>query len=177
VKRFINPESSLVPAIHPSGVEINRSSLMNMFVSSTIAGDAPAKATDAGGAAAEALHPGSPGPVPYPALSEFRAQYEDIFGKVPPGITLENQLIEMLCHWHRKAIEAISQAATGIDDETFDHYCGIKNRILGAILSAPASTAAQVAAKLRAVLAEIDCLKTDSIEDGPGHSGHRQAHN
>ncbi|MGR4929274.1 hypothetical protein ACIPUD_21115 [Bradyrhizobium sp. CAR08] len=112
-------------------------------------------------------------PVP---LQELRSQceydysdYPEIFGKVPGGFVLEGQSIEMLCHWHRKAIDAVDRLTDRPDyqptDEEVDDYCQLKNKILGAILSGRAATAGQVAAQLRAVLAEIECLKTPSIED------------
>jgi hypothetical protein len=84
----------------------------------------------------------------------------EIFGKLPDGFVLENQQIEMLCFWHRKAIEVLNERSDeGITDEELDGYCAIKNRILEAVLSARAATSRQVAAQLRAVLAEIDCLQ------------------
>jgi hypothetical protein len=84
----------------------------------------------------------------------------EIFGKLPDGLVLENQQIEMLCFWHRKAIEVIDERSEeGITDEEMHGYCAIKNRILEAVLSAPAAASRQVAAQLRAVLAEIDCLQ------------------
>jgi hypothetical protein len=50
-------------------------------------------------------------------------------------------------------------------EEKLDAFCMIKNRISWAILSAPASSCGQVAAKLRAVVHEFENLKTDSIEE------------
>jgi hypothetical protein len=103
-------------------------------------------------------------------LHDLRMQYEydltdfpEIFGKVPAGFTLQGQRIEMLCYWHRKAIEVIDQLSGG-DDEELNDYCGLKNRILGYVLSAPASRVGQVAAKLRAVVHEIECLSTEFAE-------------
>lgn len=94
----------------------------------------------------------------------------EIFGWLPDGFVLEEQQIEMLCFWHRKAIEVIDQFLDGAPynaatDEKLDDYCQIKNRILWAILSAPVSMARQVAAKLRAVVHEMECLKTDCVEE------------
>ena len=87
-----------------------------------------------------------------PQLQDLRTQYydfsfypEEIFGNVPDGFVLEDQSLEMLCHWHRKAIEAADRPGT--DDETLSEYCQMKNKILGAILAAPVSRVGQVAAK------------------------------
>ncbi|MEZ2146375.1 hypothetical protein AAE026_29380 [Bradyrhizobium sp. DN5] len=67
----------------------------------------------------------------------------EISGKLPEGFVLEGQPIEILCFWHRKAIEVIDhlpnvglKVCPRATDERLDFYCGIKNRILGAILSA-----------------------------------------
>lgn len=85
----------------------------------------------------------------------------EIFGKLPDGFVLQEQGIEMLCFWHRRAIEVLDERSEGggIADEELDDYCAIKNRILEAVLSARAATSGQVAAQFRAVLAEIDCLQ------------------
>jgi hypothetical protein len=91
--------------------------------------------------------------------SSFPEYPPEIFGKLPEGFVLEEQGIEMLCFWHRKAIEVLRERSEdGIADEELNDYCAIKNRILEAVLSARAATSGQVAAQLRAVLAEIDCL-------------------
>jgi hypothetical protein len=55
-----------------------------------------------------------------------------------------------------RAPDSVSEAAW----EEFSDYCEIKNRILAAVLSAPAARSGQVAAQLRVVVAEIDCLST-----------------
>lgn len=106
---------------------------------------------------------------PIPSLAELRRgplvhtgcfpEYPpQIFGKLPEGFVLEEQEIEMLCVWHRKAIEVLDRPIE--DDEELTAFCEIKNRILGAILSARPATAGRVAAQLRAVVAEIECLET-----------------
>ncbi|KRR06822.1 hypothetical protein CP49_01575 [Bradyrhizobium valentinum] len=58
----------------------------------------------------------------------------EIFGKLPEGFVLEEQQIEMLCFWHRKALEAVDQLENPSDEE-LNARCGIKNRIFQAILS------------------------------------------
>jgi hypothetical protein len=92
----------------------------------------------------------------------------EIFGKLPEGFVLEEQTqIETLCFWHRKAIEVTDAMQDRMADaadadaawEEFSHYCEIKNRILAAVLSASATRPGQVAAQLRAVVAEFDCLQ------------------
>jgi hypothetical protein len=105
------------------------------------------------------------GPVPSlaewhrgPLAGPFPEYPPEIFGKVPEGFVLEEQQIEMLCFWHRKAIEVLDRPIE--DDEELTAFCEIKNRILGAILSVRPATAGRVAAQLRAVVAEIDCLET-----------------
>lgn len=110
-------------------------------------------------------------------LQDLRMQYEydcsdypEIFGKVPAGFVLEGQPIELLCHWHRTAIDVIDrffakEPDSEAKDEKFTVYCQIKNSILGSILSGHASTPRQVASQLRAAVAEIATLKTDSIEE------------
>jgi hypothetical protein len=87
----------------------------------------------------------------------------EIFGKLPEGFVLEEQQIEMLCFWHQKAIDVIKEflaaaPATTSTDEKLTAYCGIKNRILGAVLATRPATSGQVAAQLRAVVAEIESL-------------------
>ena len=107
-----------------------------------------------------------------PILAEFRRgplvhegpfpEYPpEIFGKLPAGFVLEEQGIEMLCFWHRKAIDVIDRPID--DDDELSAFSAIKNRILGAVLSARPSTSGQVAAQLRAVVAEIDCLSTETV--------------
>ncbi|UWU73032.1 hypothetical protein N2603_23280 [Bradyrhizobium huanghuaihaiense] len=85
----------------------------------------------------------------------------EIFGKLPEGFVLEEQLIEILCFWHRKSIEVVdsmSLSGAADDEEEFAAACAIKNRILQAALSARATRSSEVAAQLGAVVAEIDCL-------------------
>jgi hypothetical protein len=105
---------------------------------------------------------------PVPTMAELRSwpfdygsfpEYPpEIFGSLPEGFVLEQQGIETLCFWHRRAIEILGQPFD--DDEKLSAYCAIKNRILGAVLSARPAIPGQVAMQLRAVVAEIDCLQT-----------------
>jgi hypothetical protein len=94
----------------------------------------------------------------------------EIFGKLPDGFVLEKQSIEMLCFWHRKAIEvvnAMQDAPDGVSSaawEDFTAYCEIKNNILAATLSAHAVRPGQVAAQLRAVVAEADHLSSPTCK-------------
>jgi hypothetical protein len=84
-------------------------------------------------------------------------------------------LIQVLCFWHRKAIEVAasvsweagqkSAASANVDDDAFDHYCGVKNRIFRAILDAPATHASDIACQLKAIVTEIKDLQTASIEE------------
>ena len=80
------------------------------------------------------------------AKEPFPEYPPEIFGKLPDGFVFEEQQIEMLCFWHRKAIEVIDQqiltgeAITDVAaDEKLTAYCETKNRILAAILSARAA--------------------------------------
>lgn len=96
-----------------------------------------------------------------PHEGSFPEYPPEIFGKLPDGFVLEEQLIEMLCFWHRKSIEVVdsmSLSGAADDEEEFSAYCAIKNRILQAALSARATRSSEVAAQLGAVVAEIDCL-------------------
>jgi hypothetical protein len=100
-----------------------------------------------------------------PGEGSFPEYPPEIFGKLPDGFVLDNQPIEMLCFWHRKAIDVIDQfLARSPDSEARDEglaaYCEIKNRILAAVLSAHAARPGQVAAQLRAAVTEIDHLST-----------------
>ncbi|WP_426440259.1 hypothetical protein [Bradyrhizobium genosp. P] len=91
----------------------------------------------------------------------------EIFGDLPQRFVLEEQQpIGLLC-WHRRSIEVVdSLSLSDSDEEEFDAYCAIKNRILEAVLSARATRSGEVAAQLGAVFAEIDCLGTGvSIEE------------
>jgi hypothetical protein len=108
---------------------------------------------------------------PVPTMAELRSwpfdygsfpEYPpEIFGKLPSGFVLDEQpCIETLCFWHRKAIDILDQPFD--DDEKLSAYCAIKNRILGAVLSARPTTPGQAAAQLRAVVAEIDSLSTET---------------
>jgi hypothetical protein len=92
----------------------------------------------------------------------------EIFGKLPDGFVLEKQSIEMLCFWHSKSIEVIDEFLASAPDteetpERLSAYCEVKNRILEAILFVPTLRSGQVAAKLRAVVAEIDHLSTETV--------------
>ncbi|MBR1165216.1 hypothetical protein [Bradyrhizobium elkanii] len=89
------------------------------------------------------------------------SDYPEIFGKMPAGFTLEGQPIEALCHWHRRANEVIDQLSDPGDEELND-YCGLKNRIFGFVLSARPATPRQAAAQLRAVIAEIESLSSET---------------
>jgi hypothetical protein len=93
----------------------------------------------------------------------------EIFGKRPGGFILEEQPIEMLCFWHQKANVVIDELPNEGNyqaiDERLSVFCNIKHRILAAILAAPASRAGQVAAKLRAVVAEMEAIDADSVEE------------
>lgn len=89
------------------------------------------------------------------------SDYPEIFGKMPAGFTLEDQSIEALCHWHRRANEVIDQLSDPSEEELND-YCGLKNRIFGTVLSARPATPRQAAAQLRAVVAEIESLSCET---------------
>ncbi|MGY4505249.1 hypothetical protein ACVWYH_009206 [Bradyrhizobium sp. GM24.11] len=69
----------------------------------------------------------------------------EIFGTLPEGFILEEQQIEMLCFWHRKAMDIFDRP---MDDEELSAFGAINNRILGAILSARPAVPAQVAMQL-----------------------------
>jgi hypothetical protein len=104
-----------------------------------------------------------------PEIGEYPPE---IFGKLPDGFVLEKQSIEMLCFWHRKAIEVVNAMQEHFDHappseaawEEFTAYCEIKNNILAAILSAHAVRPGQVAAQLRAVVAEADHLSSPTCK-------------
>jgi len=104
-----------------------------------------------------------------PEIGEYPPE---IFGKLPDGFVLEKQSIEMLCFWHRKAIEVVNAMQEHFDHaphskaawEEFTTYCEIKNSILAAILSAHAVRSGQVAAQLRAVVAEADHLSSPTFK-------------
>ncbi len=120
----------------------------------------------------DALEIASPAAEPVPTMAELRSwpfdygsfpEYPpEIFGKLPEeGFVLdEAQGIETLCFWHRRAIDILDQPFD--DEDKLSAYCAIKNRILGAVLSARPATPGQVAAQLRAIVAEIDSLSTET---------------
>jgi hypothetical protein len=113
---------------------------------------------------ADSVHSTPPVSAPISQKQSAGEYPAEIFGKLPEGFVLEEQQIEVLCFWHRKAIEVISEFLAGASDrpatdEKLDAYCQTKNRILEVILSARASRAGQVAAQLSAVVSEIDCLQ------------------
>jgi hypothetical protein len=88
-----------------------------------------------------------------------------IFGKLPDGFVLEDQMIQMLMHWYRKAIAAADRLPLDTSDDELDAACDIVRRLYTAILKAKTHGAGNVALKLEAVLLKLDSEKNESIED------------
>jgi hypothetical protein len=156
---------------------MTRRTIMNMLVSaaavaasSTVMPSELQASDQAPVAVADLAMSGEPAkPQARPEIGEYPPE---IFGKLPDGFVLEKQSIEMLCFWHRKAIEVVNAMQEHFDHaphskaawEEFTAYCEIKNGILAAILSAPAVRPGQVAAQLRAVVAEADQLSSPTCK-------------
>jgi hypothetical protein len=95
-------------------------------------------------------------PADYPA---------SIFGKLPEGLVLEEQQIQVLMHWYRRAIAAAERLPDNVSDDELDAACNIVRRLYAAILAARTCRAGDVALKLQAVLMKLDLDKSDSIEE------------
>jgi hypothetical protein len=88
-----------------------------------------------------------------------------IFGKLPDGFVLEEQMIQTLMHWYRKAIAAAERLPSDASDDEIDAACDIVRRLYTAILTAKSHSAGNVALKLEAVLLKLDSEKNESIEE------------
>jgi hypothetical protein len=104
---------------------------------------------------------------PAPELQDSNtADYPfSIFGKLPDGLVLEEQQIQVLMHWYRNAIAAVERLPADVSDDELDTGCDIVRRLYAAILTAKTHSAGNVALKLQAVLMKLDSEKSDSIEE------------
>ena len=104
---------------------------------------------------------------PTPQSQEHEpAEYPvSIFGKLPDGCVLEEQQLQVLMHWYRKAIAAAERLPADVSDDAMDAACAIVWRLYAAILAANAFNAGNVALKLQAVLMKLDLDKSESIEE------------
>lgn len=85
-----------------------------------------------------------------------------IFGKVPPGFTLERQHVAMLVFWHRKACAAIAALPDNADDETFSAAGDVARRLFAAIKTAKPNNAREVACMVAEIATQA---KACSVED------------
>jgi hypothetical protein len=88
-----------------------------------------------------------------------------IFGKLPDGFVLEDQMIQTLMHWYRKAIAAVERLPADVSDDELDAGCDIVRRLYAAVLTAKTHSAGNVALKLQAVLMKLDSEKSNAIEE------------
>jgi hypothetical protein len=104
---------------------------------------------------------------PTPQLQEYKtADYPvSIFGKIPAGFVLEEQQIQVLMHWYRKAIAAVERLPADVSDDELDAGCDVVRRLYAAVLAAKTHSAGNVALKLQAVLMKLGLEKSNSIEE------------
>jgi hypothetical protein len=88
-----------------------------------------------------------------------------IFGKLPDELVLEEQQIQVLMHWYRKAIATVERLPDDASDDELDTGRDIVRRLYTAILAAKTHNAGNVALKLQAILMKLDTDKSDSIEE------------
>jgi hypothetical protein len=88
-----------------------------------------------------------------------------IFGKLPAGFTLERQVIQMLAHWHRKAIAEVDEHPSDLLEAEFDAAMGVVRSLYAAILNAKATRPSEISIKLAAVVHKMNQDKSDEIEE------------
>lgn len=89
-----------------------------------------------------------------------------VFGKLPAGFVLKMQGVEMLAHWHRKAMAAVDALPAGYTETDMDAAMAVANEVFEAIKSLKIGYASGVARQMSAVVERLNWLKNgEAVEE------------